>query len=82
MKFLILVGGSSRTTGDLIKPKKSSKKTRKKGQKRAQDSPRWPKIAQDDPKMRPKSAILPFLKDLPNEMHTFGHLREPQEGPR
>ena len=33
MKFFILVGGSSRTTGDLIKPKKSLKKTLKKGGK-------------------------------------------------
>ena len=33
--FFILVGGSSRTTGDLIKPKKSSKKGPKAGQKRA-----------------------------------------------
>ena len=33
MIFFILVGGSSRTTGDLIKPKKSSKKARKKGKK-------------------------------------------------
>ena len=33
MKFFILVGGSSRTTGDLIKPKKSLKKAGKKGKK-------------------------------------------------
>ena len=33
MNFFILVGGSSRTTGDLIKPKKSMKKPRKKGEK-------------------------------------------------
>ena len=37
MKFFILVGGSSRTIGDLIKTKKNSKKARKKGEKRAQD---------------------------------------------
>ena len=35
MIFFILVGGSSRTTGDLIKPKKNSKKGPKTGQKRA-----------------------------------------------
>ena len=35
MKLFILVGGSSRTTGDLIKPKKNSKKEPKTGQKRA-----------------------------------------------
>ena len=40
MKFFILVGGSSRTTGDLIKPKKSLKKTWKKGGKGAQDMPK------------------------------------------
>ena len=39
MIFFILVGGSSRTTGDLIKPKKSLKKGTKMGQKIAQDSP-------------------------------------------
>ena len=50
MKFFILVGGSSRTTGDLIKPKKSSKKGPKTGQKRAkigQDSPRYAKTAKN-----------------------------------
>ena len=39
MNFFILVGGSSRTIGDLIKPQKSLKKARKKGEKRAQDRP-------------------------------------------
>ena len=37
MNFFILVGGSSRTTGDLIKPKKISKKGPKTGQKRARE---------------------------------------------
>ena len=39
MIFFILVGGSSRTTGDLIKLKKSSKKGPKTGQKRPKIGP-------------------------------------------
>ena len=40
MKFVMLVGGSSRTTGDLIKPKKKLEKRAENGPKTAQDSPR------------------------------------------
>ena len=41
--FFILIGGSSGTTGDLIKPKNGRKKEAKMGQKRAKiENPRNP----------------------------------------